>query len=96
MTLEHPDHEASVRGEGTDSFPDLSKWSWSVWDTRPTSEQKLPRFVKKSWNIRDTRQTSVPDISFKKWQVHGVRSPGQLNQQPWPLKGESPVLEERR
>ena len=62
---EHPDHEASVRGEGTDSFPDLSKWSWSVWDTRPTSEQKLPRFVKKSSNIRDTRQTSVPDISFK-------------------------------
>ena len=65
MTLEHPDHEASVRGEGTDSFPDLSKWSWSVWDTRPTSEQKLPRFVKQSWNIRDTRQTSVPNISFK-------------------------------
>ena len=90
MTLEPPDHEANVRGEGTDSFPDMSRWSWSVWDPRPTSEQKLPRFVKKSWNLRDTRPTSVPNLSLpRSGRVQGVRSTEQLNQQPRPMKKNS-------
>ena len=62
MILEHPDHEASVSGEVTECFHDLSKWSWSIWDTRPTSVQNI--FLHGGGRVHDLQQSRPTSVEI--------------------------------